>query len=60
MSTNRENVSNSAVAVFGAAGHTGQFVVAELLRRGLAPIEIARDPGSLAAASFPEDKVLQR
>lgn len=60
MSTNGENVSNSAVAVFGAAGHTGQFVVAELLRRGLAPIAIARDSAALAAASFPEHKVLQR
>ena len=60
MNTNRENASNSAVAVFGAAGHTGQFVVAELLRRGLAPIAIARDPAALAAASFPEHKVLLR
>jgi NAD(P)-dependent dehydrogenase (short-subunit alcohol dehydrogenase family) len=32
-----------SVAVFGASGHTGRFVVAELLRRGFRPIPIARD-----------------
>jgi short subunit dehydrogenase-like uncharacterized protein len=32
------------VAVFGAAGHTGRFVVAELLRRGMTPIAVVRDP----------------
>ena len=31
------------VAVIGAAGHTGRFVVDELLRRGFAPIAIGRD-----------------
>jgi short subunit dehydrogenase-like uncharacterized protein len=41
-----------AVAVFGAAGHTGGFVVAELLRRGFAPIAIGRDGAKLAAAGF--------
>jgi short subunit dehydrogenase-like uncharacterized protein len=60
MSANVENVSNSAVAVFGAAGHTGQFVVAELLRRALAPIAIARDLAALAAAKFHEPEVLCR
>jgi hypothetical protein len=49
-----------AVAIFGAGGHTGRFVVAELLRRGIAPIAIARDPVSLAAANFPEHKVRRR
>jgi saccharopine dehydrogenase-like NADP-dependent oxidoreductase len=37
------------VAVLGATGHTGRFVVAELQRRGLTPIPIARDRGKLAA-----------
>jgi len=37
-----------AVAVFGAAGHTGRFVVAELLRRGFAPIAIGRDSAKMA------------
>jgi short subunit dehydrogenase-like uncharacterized protein len=35
------------VAVFGATGHTGRFVVAELLRRGLTPIAVARDANRL-------------
>src|SRR5215831_17476378 len=37
------------VAVFGASGHTGRFVIAELLRRGLAPLAVARDSGKLEA-----------
>ncbi|WP_331374777.1 saccharopine dehydrogenase family protein [Sinorhizobium chiapasense] len=36
------------VAVFGAAGHTGRFVVSELLRRGFTPIAVARDVAKLA------------
>jgi NAD(P)-dependent dehydrogenase (short-subunit alcohol dehydrogenase family) len=46
------------VAVFGATGHTGRFVVAELLRRGMAPIAIARDPAALAA--IPQFEVMRR
>lgn len=42
----------ATVAVFGATGHTGRFVVAELLRRGIRPLAIGRDPGKLAAAGF--------
>src|SRR5262249_56072303 len=37
------------VAVFGASGHTGRFVIAELLRRGFAPLAVARDSGKLEA-----------
>ena len=37
------------VAVFGAYGHTGRFVVAELCRRGWAPILCGRDADRLAA-----------
>ncbi|MBX3501603.1 MAG: saccharopine dehydrogenase NADP-binding domain-containing protein [Alphaproteobacteria bacterium] len=40
------------VAVVGAAGHTGRFVVAELARRGLTPIAVGRDAARLAAAGF--------
>ena len=40
---------NRTVAVYGAAGHTGRFVVAELARRGLTPIAIGRDRAKLAA-----------
>jgi len=41
-----------SVAVFGASGHTGRFVVAELLRRGFRPIPIGRDASRLAACGF--------
>jgi len=40
------------VAVFGASGHTGKFVVGELLRRGLEPIAIGRDRERLACSNF--------
>jgi Saccharopine dehydrogenase NADP binding domain len=36
-----------AIAVFGASGHTGRFVVAELLRRGRTPILVGRDADKL-------------
>jgi short subunit dehydrogenase-like uncharacterized protein len=36
------------VAVIGATGHTGSFVVAELQRRGFAPIAVGRDSAKLA------------
>ena len=42
-----ESVSGQTVAVFGAYGHTGRFVVAELLERGYVPILAGRDPGQL-------------
>lgn len=37
------------VAVYGAYGHTGQFVVAEVVRRGWVPILSGRDPDRLRA-----------
>lgn len=40
------------VTVFGAAGHTGRFVLAELLRRGHAPIAVARDVAQLAGCDI--------
>jgi short subunit dehydrogenase-like uncharacterized protein len=46
MSTNR------AITVFGAYGHTGRFVVAELCRRGWTPVLSGRDPGKLEALSI--------
>jgi len=42
-------ISNRAVTVFGAYGHTGRFVVAELRQRGWAPILAGRDPAKLKA-----------
>jgi uncharacterized protein YbjT (DUF2867 family) len=44
--------SGRFVAVFGATGHTGRFVVAELLRRGFRPIPIGRDASRLTASGF--------
>lgn len=43
-----------AIAVFGATGHTGRFVVDELLRRGLVPVAVARDNAKLAVAGYQE------
>ncbi|WP_214323811.1 saccharopine dehydrogenase family protein [Nonomuraea sediminis] len=39
-----------SVAVFGAYGHTGRFVVARLRERGFLPVVSGRDAGKLAAA----------
>ncbi|MEU4066832.1 saccharopine dehydrogenase NADP-binding domain-containing protein [Streptomyces wedmorensis] len=41
--------SGHAVVVFGAYGHTGRFVVAELLGRGFTPVLSGRDAGRLEA-----------
>jgi NAD(P)-dependent dehydrogenase (short-subunit alcohol dehydrogenase family) len=43
------------VTVYGAYGHTGRFVIAELLRRGWSPVLAGRDPAKLAAfgAQYP-------
>jgi hypothetical protein len=39
------------VAVYGATGHTGSFVVAELKRRGLGVVRIGRDAARLRESS---------
>jgi short subunit dehydrogenase-like uncharacterized protein len=49
--------AQKTVAVVGANGHTGRFVVAELLRRGLRPIAIGRSAKRLAEAVFPEASI---
>ena len=49
-----------AVAVIGATGHTGRFVVADLLRRGITPIAIARNAAALAAANFDKQVVCRQ
>jgi short subunit dehydrogenase-like uncharacterized protein len=56
--TSREG--GQMVAVFGASGHTGQFVITELLRRGLTPIAIARDAMRLSALGFQDRNVETR
>lgn len=50
----------TTVAVFGATGYTGRFVVTELLRRGIAPIAIARDPVALQGTDFGDAEVIRR
>lgn len=44
--------SAATVAVFGAYGHTGRFVVAELRERGYVPLLVGRDPGKLQAMAI--------
>jgi short subunit dehydrogenase-like uncharacterized protein len=39
------------VAVFGASGHTGRFVVAELRQRGHTPLLVGRDAAKLKAGA---------
>jgi saccharopine dehydrogenase-like NADP-dependent oxidoreductase len=41
--------SNRSVTVYGAYGHTGRFVVSELLKRGWTPILSGRDSNKLNA-----------
>jgi hypothetical protein len=41
--------SGQTVVVFGAYGHTGRFVVAELLERGYVPVLVGRDADKLLA-----------
>ncbi len=43
--------SSERVLVYGAAGHTGRFVVAELLRRGLAPVLAGRSAERLSSVA---------
>lgn len=48
--------ADRTVVVYGAYGHTGRFVVAELLERGWTPVLSGRDAGKLAALGdvFPD------
>jgi len=43
--------NNQPVLVYGAYGHTGRFIVAELIDRGFTPVLAGRDHGKLHAAS---------
>ncbi|MBP1860252.1 saccharopine dehydrogenase family protein [Rhizobium herbae] len=56
MTNNHEQITRilQPVAVIGANGHTGRFVVAELLRRGFKPIAIGRSSVRLAEAGYYE------
>ncbi|MFE3455711.1 saccharopine dehydrogenase NADP-binding domain-containing protein [Nonomuraea sp. NPDC059194] len=48
--------TSAAVVVYGATGHTGRFVVAELRRRGIATVISGRDAAQLEAlaAQWPD------
>jgi len=46
-------MTTQRMAVFGAYGHTGRFVVAELCRRGWSPIASGRDPARLEEVARP-------
>jgi hypothetical protein len=52
-------MNTQTVMVYGAYGHTGRFVVAELLQRGLTPVLSGRDPAKLnaLARSYPQLQV---
>jgi hypothetical protein len=52
-------VDRPAIGVFGAAGHTGRFVVGHLLRRGFMPVAIGRDRAKLEAAGFQDGVALR-
>ena len=41
------NSATQAIAVYGATGHTGRFVVNEALRRGLSVVAVGRDAARL-------------
>lgn len=60
MPLNTENARGKRIAVYGATGHTGRFVVEELLRRGFTPIAVARSAPALAAVRFSDPKVICR
>src|SRR5689334_6744355 len=49
MRPNDADTLRHTVAVYGAYGHTGRFVVAEMRRRGWTPILAGRDPYKLEA-----------
>ncbi len=56
---NALNISNRRVTIFGAYGHTGRFVAAELHKRGWKTILSGRDAAKLnaVAAEHPESEV---
>lgn len=49
-----------SIGVVGANGHTGAFVVDELVARGLSPIAIGRDAGRLGSRGFDRRGVTTR
>jgi short subunit dehydrogenase-like uncharacterized protein len=60
MSVTSKQEKQLTIAVVGATGHTGRFVVAELLRRGITPIAVGRNAEALKAADFSGREVERR
>jgi predicted dinucleotide-utilizing enzyme len=48
------NLDSTFIAVYGAAGHTGQFVIREARRRGLPVVAVGRRAAALDATMPPE------
>jgi NAD(P)-dependent dehydrogenase (short-subunit alcohol dehydrogenase family) len=58
MVTQTDKAGNGrTIAVFGASGHTGRFMVAQLVRRGFAPLAIGRDSAKMTESGFQESGV---
>ncbi|MGY4395200.1 uncharacterized protein YbjT (DUF2867 family) [Sphingomonas sp. UYAg733] len=60
MSSSESTQRGQSIAVFGASGHTGRFVIAELQRRGFVPIAIGRDAARLISLASPGQAVETR
>lgn len=43
----RSTIDCRSVAVYGASGHTGGFILDELARRGVAAVAVGRHPGAV-------------
>lgn len=57
MTQSEKSGNRWTVAVFGASGHTGRFVISELLRRGFTPLAIGRDRAKMTKAGFQDRNV---
>lgn len=51
MTNNATQTTSPAIAVYGATGHTGAYVLTELRRRGITPILVGRNEKRLRAAA---------
>ena len=51
------NTSNPSIAVVGATGHTGQFVVQEALRRGMAAFGEKNYPEAIACLTQASQRI---
>ena len=60
MSRTDRGVALAVLPIIKKTGHTGRFVVTELLRRGMAPIAITRDVTSFASSVWSSQEVLFR